>query len=81
MSTYEHTKNELEAMMDGGHTVADLLGMIAHVCEDKAEFVTSGENGQTPDKPYGKAYMTAAMVLTRACAQLGRKQTIKLHQI
>lgn len=81
MSTYETTKLELERMMDGGHTVADLVGMIAHICEEKAEFVTSGENGMAPDREYASAYMIAARRLTNCCASLSRNVRIKTYRI
>lgn len=81
MSTYDSTKLELEKMMNGGHTVADLLGMIAHICEDKREWLLSGENGHAPDKPYAAAYLRAARVLTGACKLLARSERIRIHQV
>ena len=39
MSTRETTKMELEAMLDGGHSIADVLSMLAEVCDEKAEHV------------------------------------------
>ena len=81
MSTYETTKNQLEAMMDGGHTVGDLVGMLAHICEEKAAFVTSGENGQEPDEAYANAFRVAASRLTKCCASLAGSVWIKRHRI
>lgn len=81
MSTYDATKLELEKMMDGGHSVADLVGMLAHICEDKADWLVSGENGQAPDKPYAQAYTVAAKALTGCCARLARSRSIRAHRV
>lgn len=80
MSTYEGTKLELEALLDGGHTVADLLGMLAHICEEKRDWLLSGENGHAPDKPYAAAYHLAANKLTKCCASL-EVPAIKRHRV
>jgi hypothetical protein len=41
MSTKETYKRELEMMLDGGHSISDVLQMLGEACYDKANYVHS----------------------------------------
>ncbi|MBK1871584.1 hypothetical protein [Taklimakanibacter albus] len=54
MSTRETYKRDLEALLDGGHTVSDILSMLAEVCDDKADHIEDNWQDDTTAKVWRK---------------------------
>lgn len=85
MSTRERYVSELEALLDGGHTIDEVVGMLAEVCELKAEHVAFTSSQFSPhakeDKALAAAWRRGALILTSCCATLARNPRIRAHKL
>ncbi|MER8924296.1 hypothetical protein [Mesorhizobium sp. M0859] len=70
MSTRETNKAILESILDGGHTIQDVLLMLADVCHEKADWVRSPESVGLPDERYAKRWERCAAKIERAAVKI-----------